>query len=515
MKFLMALFALYFIILTPPLNAQRTFERWFGGTSEEIAYSSVQLNDSGYVILGYTNSYGAGGYDFYLVRTDPEGDTIWTKTYGGLRDDFGVFIAQTSDNKYIITGFTFSYGAGECDVYLIKADTNGDTIWTRTYGTSSEDYGLKVVQTSDGGYIVAGYTGIFSNFLYDIYLIKTDSLGHQVWCKTYGDSLAEYGCSVVQTIDGGYIIVGSTYSFGAGEGDVYLIKTNGSGDTIWTRTYGGALYDYGSSVDQTTDSGYIIAGGTESYGAGGRDFYLIKTDQNGDTVWTRTYGGLYWDVCFSAAQTTDGGYIVTGYTNSYGAGNSDVYLIKTNQTGNPIWTKTYGGVNNDVGCSVVQTSDGGYVIGGYTDSYGAGGNDLFLIKTDQDGNINGIDEDETNQIFTARNARLYTYPNPFRVHTNIRIELPCEYQKRPVLIPGHGADFVQNDKEQKTRSMELKIFDISGRLVKSFSYGHSSNPSGISWDGCDINGQQVRTGIYFVRLEYGGQKVIGKIVKMK
>jgi hypothetical protein len=192
------------------------------------------------------------------------------------------------------------------------AQPNPDTLWTRTYGGSNDDYAWSVEQTADGGYIVAGSTNSFGAGDFDCYLVKTNSQGDTLWTRTYGGSDDDRATSIQQTADGGYIVAGFTLSFGAGSGDFYLVKTNSLGDTLWTRTYGGSSDDKGFSVQRTADGGYIVAGFTLSFGAGGYDFYLVKTNSQGDTLWTRTYGGSNQDEARSAQQTADGGYIVAG-----------------------------------------------------------------------------------------------------------------------------------------------------------------------------------------------------------
>ena len=207
------------------------------------------------------------------------------------------------------------------------------------------------------------------------------------WTKTFGGTGNERCYSVQQTNDGGYIITGFTESFGNGGQDVYLIKTDGNGDSLWTKTFVGTSSDGGSSVQQTTDGGYIITGHTSSFGNGKDDVYLIKTDENGVEQWTKTFGGIEYDSGNSVQQTTDGGYIITGKSESVGNVISDLYLIKTDGNGTEQWTKTFGGTEWDVGYSVQQTSDGGYVVSGSTTSYGSGGGDLYLIKTDENGDV--------------------------------------------------------------------------------------------------------------------------------
>ena len=377
------------ILTIPILGFGQGFQNTFGGDSLDMGYSVQQTNDGGYVLTGSTNSYGNGDSDVYLIKTDVNGDSIWTKTFGGENQDYCNSVQQTTDGGYIITGRTESYGAGNKDVYLIKTDGNGDSLWTKTFGGTSFDNGISVQQTNDGGYIILGGTESYGAGNRDIYLIKTDGNGDSLWTKTFGGTSQDFGNSVQQTNDGGYIVTGVTESYGAGNKDAYLIKTDASGDSLWTKTFGGSKFDLGNSVQQTNDGGYIVTGRTASFGAGSLDVYLIKTDGNGDSLWTKTFGGSSFDLGFSVQQTTDGGYIIIGGTDSYGNGDRDFYLIKTDVNGDLIWTKTFGGIFRDVGSSVQQTTDGGFIITGYTSS-GNGDRDLLLIKADGNGYITSI-----------------------------------------------------------------------------------------------------------------------------
>jgi hypothetical protein len=292
---------------------------------------------------------------------------------------------QTIDGGYIIAGGTASFGAGSRDAWLIKTDANGNKEWSKTFGGTNFDSGESVQQTTDEGYIIIGRTESYGGGMSDVWLIKTDANGNKEWDRTFGGGHYDYGWSGEQTTDGGYIITGLTESYGA-HGDYWIIKTDDNGYKIWDETFGTAAYDSAHSVRQTTDEGYIIAGFSNSYGAGWYDIWLIKMDCNGTKEWDKTFGGTSGDTCGSVMQTIDGGYIISGGTYSYGIGNSDAWLIKADINGNEEWNKTFGGAYFDYAESVQQTTDGGYIITGRTDSYGSGDSDLWLIRIDTENN---------------------------------------------------------------------------------------------------------------------------------
>jgi hypothetical protein len=381
-------------ILSGTLYAQAPDTVWtktFGGAYTEEGRCVQQTTDGGYILVGFTDSYGAGSEDVWLIKTDSAGNESWSKTFGGAQSDQGMVVHQTSDGGYIILGGTGSYGVGLSDIWLIKTDGAGDTVCTKTFGGTDYDVGYCIQKTADQGYIITGETSSYGAGSYDVWLIKTDSAGNESWNSTFGGNSADYGRSVQQTSDGGYIIAGQTLSFGAGSYDVWLIKTDSAGNESWSKTYGDAEYDAGYSVQQTTDGGYILVGFTDSYGAGSADVWLIKTDSAGNESWNKTFGGTDFDLGLDVQLMGDGGYIIAAGTQSYGAGGDDGWIIKTDSAGNESWNKTLGGSDNDYTESVQQTTDGGYIIVGSTETFiSEEGGDIYLIKLEAE---TGVEND--------------------------------------------------------------------------------------------------------------------------
>ncbi len=446
-----------------PSLAQQRWEKTYGGTDADWVYSVQQTRDGGYIVAGETNSFG-NGLQFYLIKADASGDTLWTRTYGGNSTDQGYFVQQTQDGGYIVAGVTSSFGNLD-QVYLIKTDASGDTLWTRTYGGTDYDRSMSVQQTQDRGYIVAGTTSSFGSAI-QVYLVKTNVTGDTLWTRTYGGPIWNYGYFVQQTSDGGYIVTGVTIPYGNTR-EAYLIKTNSSGDTVWTRTYGGSEDDWGYSVQETQDGGYVVVGRTNSFGDS-LQVYLVKTNAGGDTLWTRTYGGTGDEYGRSVQQTQDGGYIVAGMTNSFGNGHEDAYLIKTNASGDTLWTRTYGGTGSEYGWSVQQTQDGGYIVAGYTTSFGNGWQ-VYLVKTDANGNV-GVKD---NKGFEGPRVQGFKItPNPFISFA---------------VVPGG---------EKET----FELYDVSGRKVGSYKG--------------DRIGANLPAGVYFLRTS-GKTSTPVRIVKVR
>jgi len=453
-------YLLVFIILTGTnlfASAPDTlWTRTFGGAGWDDGSSVQQTSDGGFIISGKTDSPTSMQWAIYLIKTNSSGDTLWTRTFGGIGNlDWGSSAKQTKDGGFIITGTS-----AQNDVYIVRTNSLGDTLWTRSFGGVNHDWGWSVQQTKDGGFIVAGETFMAWEYT-NAYLIRIDSLGNTLWTKTYGGSFYDYGYSVQETYDGGFIVAGS-YSFGQNYEDAYLIKTNSLGDTLWTRTYGGTGWDVAYSVQQTQDSGFIIAGETESFGAGAgfNNVYLVKTNSSGNVLWTRTYGGTNYDCGKSVQQTEDRGFIIAGFTSSFGVGSNDVYLIRTNSIGDTLWTKTIGGTKGDFGYSIRQTTDGGFIITGMTSSFGAGGYDVYLIRLGKE-----VGVEEKSKI-KYQNAKLEV------IKDKIYLSVPNNYYTNTLIT----------------------ICDLTGRLQNTLYQG--TLPKGNYTFTPNIH----KSGIYFVKL---------------
>jgi TolB-like protein len=442
----------------------------------------------------------------------PMSATSFAKTYGGTNYDWARSVQQTSDGGYIVAGYTTSFGSGYEDIFLIKTDASGNLQWAKTYGGTYWDVAYSVQQTSDGGYIVAGYTGSFGAGYEDIFLIKTDANGNIIWAKTYGGTYEDWAYSVQQTSDGGYIVAGYT---AAGWGDFFLIKTDANGNIIWAKTYGETSWDEAFSVQQTSDGGYIVAGRTNSFGAGYSNVFLVKTDAYGNIMWAKTYGVTDLDWAFSVQQISDGGYIVAGITYSFGVDSADIFLIKTYASGNLQWAKTYGGTNSDYASSVQQTSDGGYIVAGWTSSFGASWYDIFLMKTDANGNIgscsivrnviptvNTVSPSVTTPSLSVSSVSpTVNSVSPTVTSSTPNVSSPCPLSISEFcqVVSGLITPYKGGIKVRGSGDFEVKVYNVSGVMVKSVK---GKNEVKI----------ELSRGVYFVEVVSGGKTIREKVV---
>ncbi|RJQ50272.1 MAG: choice-of-anchor D domain-containing protein [Nitrospiraceae bacterium] len=377
-----------FIIFLSGNSSAQQWARTYGAEGSDFAHSIQQTSDGGYIVSGWT-VLGTADEDFWVLKLNSDGTVIWQKKYGGDGNEQAKSVQQTTDGGYIAAGWAPSdLEDDNFWVVKIKSDlSEGDIQLQRVYGGSGNEQANSIQQTTDGGYIVAGWTDSSGAGGEDFWLLKLNSdltVGLQ---KTYGGAGHDRATFVQQTTDGGYVVAGSTFSSGAGDSDVWVLKLNSALTAGLQKTYGGASSDIANSIQQTSDGGYIFAGWTRSAGSGNRDFWIVKLDSSLGVQWQKAFGGTGDDVANSIQQTSDGGYVTAGYSTSFGPGDEDILILKLNSSGAIQWQKIFSASGNERANGIQQSSDGGYVVAGGTSSSGAGSNDLLVLKLNSEGAI--------------------------------------------------------------------------------------------------------------------------------
>jgi len=497
---------------------QSVFFRTYGGLSNDLARAVQQTSDGGFIVAGETYSFGEGSRDVFLFKTDTAGGQVWAKTYGGTSEDYAYALDQTANNGFIVGSHTASFGQGGHDFHFLETDANGDTLLTKTYGGPAPD-GIYSMQTnSDGAFILGGHTSSFGPGQHDFYLVKIDQFGDTLWTRSYGSTQGDYLRSIelLEADFTYYIATGETAGFGVGGTDILAINVGGfSGDTIWARTFGGSGSDYANGIKGTIDGGLILAGNTTSSGAGGADILLVKLDFFGNLIWAKTYGGPGQEFGNAIETMPDGGFVIVGSTTSFGDGLKDVYMIRTDASGDTLWTSTYGSTGNDDALSVAQTTDGGIVLTGFTDGFGQQ-NQALLIKTDGLGNTS-CNASTTSTIVGVANLST-TVPDLQMAHGTIvdntatiqnlaastsnscplvGIDKLAEVLIDVVVYPNPTSGNSQIRFTLKHESkVEITVRNIHGQLVNSFSEGMKN--IGKHSRELDMNG--LSQGIYYLSL---------------
>ncbi|MBU1636472.1 T9SS type A sorting domain-containing protein [bacterium] len=356
--------------------------RVYGGLEFDRSLGALPLQDGGFFVTGYTESFGAGFRDMWLLRLDENGDTLWTRTYGGSEEDVGNSIIPAQDGNYWLSGRTMSYGVGARDWLLIKIDENGDSLWSRTFGSAGADWGGRIEPTSDGGMIMTGQWSSDSLGA-QMGIIKLNADGNSLWGKYFGGPGHEVCTDAFETEDGGYILAGTTESYAIGERDYWLLKLNANGDSLWSHSYGGEFMENCNAVQPTDDGGYMLGGTTWSYGAGAADMWIVKTNATGDSLWSRTYGGAADDDCRDICKTRDGGFVLAGFSREFNGGES--VLIRVDANGDSLWSLRNGSLEDDDRNYWIETlSDGSYFTGGLRLNHPEENDDFWLIRTGPD-----------------------------------------------------------------------------------------------------------------------------------
>ncbi|HXF99336.1 MAG TPA: T9SS type A sorting domain-containing protein [Bacteroidota bacterium] len=504
------------------------FQKLYGssGAGQDVGFAGLQTRDGGYLFAGSTNGFGSGQTDGYLIKTNTRGDTMWSRTFGASNYEHLVSVQQTADGGYIATGPTQSFGVGGFDYYLVRVDSLGNHLWSRTYGGTLPDEPARVIQTRDGGYLIGGLTSSFGAGGTDLYFVKTNVSGDTIWARAFGSITSETVSALIETRDGGYVAAGRVYDAQTFDNDMYIIKTTSNGGTSWIQTIGGSevserALDDACAIRQIQDGGYIIAG-RATFGMD-VDVVLIRTDSAGAVMWLRRYGGPAAEFCFDVQQTSDGGYVVAGSTFSNSQlGNLDSYLFKTDANGGLLWSRRYGQSGTDEVHSVVQTTDGGYLLTGYQSFEGTGYRDLYVIKTDGTG-TSGCLEDTAG--FVSAIASLAVANQFALVHSGCFVEATATavYSGAHTTTLCTSVSVKENERMPEGFSLQqnypnpfnpathipftiqvsgftsLKVYDVLGREVATLVNG---NLQAGSYE-ITFNADGLASGVYLYRLQAG------------
>ncbi|WP_062697874.1 T9SS type A sorting domain-containing protein [Chryseobacterium indologenes] len=507
-------FLLILSLIYSTIWAQVPIIQWqksLGGNGRDYTKSIRQTLDGGYILAGSSESTNGdvvgnhGLFDYWIVKMSPSGSIQWQKSLGGNLSEVANAIQQTSDGGYILAGYSGSNDGdvtgnhGADDYWIVKLDSSGNIQWQKSLGGSGMDQAYDVQQTSDGGYVVAGISGSVNGDVtenhgnYDYWIVKLDSSGNIQWQKSLGGTNSDFANAIRQTSDNGYIVAGYTLSnngdvtINYGFRDYWIVKLDSSGNMQWQKSLGGSGVDQAHDVQQTQDGGYIVAGNVLSSDGdvtgfqGSRDYWIVKLDPSGNLQWQKTLGGTNVDEAYSISQTSDGGYIVGGQSQSVNGdvtnnhGLFDYWIVKLDSTGNIQWQKSLGGSNTDTLYSIRQTSDNGYIMAGVTQSGDGdltsfnGVYDIWVVKLKL-GPALGVDE-------TMAISKPSLYPNPAKDFVNIN-GIPSE--------------------------TTISITDVSGKRVFSGQYKDGK-----------INISHWIDGVYIIQARHKGKIILSEKLVIK
>ncbi|WP_456365007.1 PEGA domain-containing protein [Thermococcus sp.] len=375
-------------------NSDLTVTPWaktYGGRNGEGARAVAVAPNGDIIVAGVTNSFGAGSYDFWVLRLDSNGNVKWQKTYGGSDVDMAFAVAIAGNGDIIVAGVTNSFGAGNADIWVLRLDSEGNVKWQKTYGGSDIDIATAVAVAPNGDIIVAGVTNSFGAGDGDFWVLRLDENGNVKWQKTYGGGDDDIAAAVAIAGNGDIIVAGGTDSFGAGNADIWVLRLDSEGKVKWQKTYGGRGDDVANAVAIAESGDIIVAGVTNSFGAGDGDFWVLRLDSNGNVKWQKTYGGRRDNEARTVVVTPNGDIIVAGVANSFSTGSDDAWVLRLDSKGNIKWQKTYGGSRDDGTNKVSIAPNGDVIMAGYTKSFGTGYWDAWVLRLPPDGNLPGCD----------------------------------------------------------------------------------------------------------------------------
>jgi len=451
-----------------------------GGSGTDIGVEIIQTSDGGFAVAGYTTSFGVIQRDAFIVRLDSLGNIIWQKTYGGNLLEQAYSIKETYDNGFIISAFRYS---NTSNLWLIKIDSDGDTLWTRNVGYDKNEFGTNLQVAEDGGFLLSGYTDsdIITNGDRDVWLVKFDSAGNKLWERNFGGDDADEGFNLLKLADGNLIIAGYSESFSGGDRDGWIVKTDSSGTFTWSNSFGSGSYDDFTSAAEDDDGNLYFTGTTES--SGDRNLWVVKTDSAGNHILTKTYGGTLWEWGQDIKRTTDGNFILTGYSQSNSTSLRQLWILKIDEQCDTLWTKLFTSVNGSEGYSIIQTTDNGFAVTGTAGS-SVTGPDVWVIRLLEEGvtSINEYSSQIPGEFYLEQN-----YPNPFNPTTKL--------------------SFVISHQSFVT----LNVYDLLGNKIATLI--NEDIPAGNYH--LNFNADELTSGVYFYQLKTNNMVQTKKMILIK
>jgi Secretion system C-terminal sorting domain len=361
------------LLLISVSGIAQVFQFHYGTSSEEDGFPMKRMSNGDYLLAGSSRANSVGGKDATVYHTNSNGNLLWSKNYGGSADETVLYLAETLDHGFVACGETFSSSANG-DVFLFRSDSVGNLAWWKNYGGIRYDIAYSVLALSDGGFIMAGLSET-APVDYDAFLIRTNANGDTLWTKTFGGPSIDHAVQLIQTTDGGFLFCGKNLSYGSGYCDNWIVKTDAFGNLQWQNIVGGGGWDEANDVIET-NSGYVICGGSNSGGAGNYDFMLMKTDLTGNLLWTKLYGGSNVEDSYCIVEVPGKGFAFSGYTETFGIGHNrgtdsaNVWLLLTDYNGDTLRTMSFGGVSKEECFALDRTATNGFALSGYTASFG-------------------------------------------------------------------------------------------------------------------------------------------------
>lgn len=480
---------LMLLLISCPLLAQEgpevVWTNYFGTESNDGARDIEHTPDGNLVIAGYTRNTDQDDQDMFLVKLDLDGNQLFTAQYGQTGRDVANSVVACDDGGFVLAGYIDLMEGNGRDFVVVKLNSEGESVWQYLYSSPYSDGANSIAKTSDGGYIVTGYSGAdWEATQYEVILVKLDADGNESWSQIYQEDLAQHGNAVIETSDGSFVILGETGTVGASNRNVYMIKTDSEGEVLWVNQFGGNGFDWGHDVVELSTGEYGVAAEADVHGTDFMNTYALRISDNGDNNWDSNYGpGPFYQYSYAIEETPDGGLLVGGVAKNRGTNNNDIFLVKYEPDGSREWYSILGDGTTDEWLMGMCRLDDGFAIAGHSNADGAGGYDMMVMKL----NNSGMKVNETPSGVPRKPGLMPNYPNPFNAETKLVFNL------------------------EKRETISLSLYDLTGREVSSLLEG-TFQPGSYSYH---LTAANLPSGTYFCRLVTGSQVDTRRLVLLK